>query len=426
MKLKKYEATSEREAIDLVRQDLGTEAFIVNMKKIQPRGIKSFFKKAKVEVTAAYDEKLFRLKKDEPEQIVEEKFEYNQDLELEDIPDMPIEEVFENTENTHNFEIEEEDINSDFRDIKIVEQEEKIKELEEKLESTEQILNKVVSELKLGSKVLNNSKRKYGNPMIQVFYETLISQGVTEEISHEILSEINNVDNTCELDINLIVKVVYNSIIKHLTVSKQKLESEKNKPKIMTFIGPTGVGKTTTIAKLSSNFILNDDVNVGLLTSDTYRIAAIEQLKTYAEILNIEVRVVYDNLEIIDNIIFMGRENDIIMIDTAGRSHKDQDTLSELKELLEYVGDSEKYLVLSLTTKFEDLVNIINTYKQITDFDIIFTKLDETAGIGNILNICYTTGKSVSYLTDGQSVPDDIEEMDPEKITKLLLGLGGD
>ncbi|MDR2938918.1 MAG: flagellar biosynthesis protein FlhF [Clostridiales bacterium] len=417
MKLKKYEAGTEKEAIALVRQDLGEEAFIVNMKTIHPRGIKAFFKKPSVEVTAAYDEAPYSGEKGQK---------YELDFIVEE-PPLTNEEFIEETKRLlgqgNGNEEEVPHSGTDSKDLKIKEQADTIKELQEKLESTEQILQKVISELKINSKVVNDINRRYENPMLQVFYESLTAQGVTEEIAQGILEEINSVGATSDLDINLIVKVIYNSILGHLKYDKPL--KIPGKPRVMTFIGPTGVGKTTTIAKLSSNFILNDEMNVGLITSDTYRIAAIEQLKTYAEILDIEVRVVYDNLEIIDNVVFMGRDNDVIIIDTAGRSHRNAETLLELKELLEYVGDSEKYLVLSLTTKYDDLVNIIEAYKDVSDFSIIFTKLDETSRIGNILNVCYTTGKKVAYLTDGQSVPDDIQEMDPERVTKMLLGLGG-
>jgi flagellar biosynthesis protein FlhF len=417
VKLKKYEAGTEKEAIALVRQDLGEEAFIVNMKTIHPRGIKAFFKKPSVEVTAAYDEAPYSGEKGQK---------YELDFIVEE-PPLTNEEFIEETKRLlgqgNGNEEEVPHSGTDSKDLKIKEQADTIKELQEKLESTEQILQKVISELKINSKVVNDINRRYENPMLQVFYESLTAQGVTEEIAQGILEEINSVGATSDLDINLIVKVIYNSILGHLKYDKPL--KIPGKPRVMTFIGPTGVGKTTTIAKLSSNFILNDEMNVGLITSDTYRIAAIEQLKTYAEILDIEVRVVYDNLEIIDNVVFMGRDNDVIIIDTAGRSHRNAETLLELKELLEYVGDSEKYLVLSLTTKYDDLVNIIEAYKDVSDFSIIFTKLDETSRIGNILNVCYTTGKKVAYLTDGQSVPDDIQEMDPERVTKMLLGLGG-
>lgn len=400
MKIKKYEASTEEEAIEKVKIDLGSEALILNIKKIQNRGFYSIFKKSKVEVTAAYEEKeLLPKEKNTKESYFKNK-----------IP-----------------EPEEKTGQTVLKDIKIIEQNEKIKELEKKLTSTEDLLEKVVNKLTVTSQTIRDGKRKYENSLIQVFYDALISQEVTPEIAEKLLEEVNNIEDADKIDINLIVKIVYNLIVGILGEPEiiDINNINKKKPRVVSFIGPTGVGKTTTIAKLSSNFILNNNLNVGLITADTYRIAAIEQLKTYAEILNIDVSVVYNSFDLLDNINRMSKINDIILIDTAGRSHKNKETLEELTTLIEAANSSEKYLVLSITTKYHDLLNIVKTYSNITEFKIIFTKLDETTCLGSILNICYETGKKVSYVTNGQAVPDDIEVISPEKIAKALLGLGG-
>jgi len=189
-------------------------------------------------------------------------------------------------------------------------------------------------------------------------------------------------------------------------------------------MGPTGVGKTTTIAKLSSVLSLNHNMKVGFITADTYRIAAVEQLKTYAEILGLDVRVVYSNDDIENSVDEMRILNDVILIDTAGRSHRNEDNVVELAGILNSLPDSRHYLVLSATTKCEDMLEIIHTYETVTDFDLIVTKLDETASLGSILNICYLTGKKISYVTFGQNVPDDIEVIKPDKIAMSLLGIG--
>jgi len=387
MKLRKYEALTEQDAMKMVKDDLGSEAIILNIKKTLPRGLKSIFRKPLVEITAAYDDKASPLKK---------------------VTDI---------ENTITID-----------SSVIAEQEEKIKDLEKKLVSTEDMLQKAVKELTIMTQSIKLVNKKFKYPLIQIFYDSLVEQGVTTEIAEKILGDLAMVKDIDSADISVMVKVVYNTIIDIIgNPSIPVMDSENQEgPLVLTFIGPTGVGKTTTIAKLSSIYILNYNKSVGLLTADTYRIAAIEQLKTYAEILNIEVKVVYDNLELIDNIIFMGKENDVILIDTAGRSHKNDGTMEDLKDLLLNVEGSEKFLVLSLTTKYEDMLNIVNKYQDITDFRLIFTKFDETTSLGSLLNICYTTKKKVAYITTGQSVPDDIEVMSPEKIARSLLGLGGD
>ncbi len=388
MKLKKYEAPTEEEAIEMVKQELGMEALILNIKKVKPRGMFSLFKNSYVEVTAAYDDK--------PSAKTEVKKESGS-----------------NKKNNNN-EFE--------NNKKLIKQQQTINELEKKLNNTEELLDDVMKKLSVASHN-SNEERKYENSMLQFFYDKLTEQGVSSKIAEVLLKDIDDVEDFNNLDINLIIKIVYNRVIKILGQPKVvKWKKNSKAAKNIIFIGPTGVGKTTTIAKLSSYFILNENASVGFITADTYRIAAVEQLKTYAEILNVDVGVVYNVDDLIEQIGVMKPINDLLFIDTAGRSHKNKENLRELKEFLDAVPEPEIYLVLSVTTKYEDLLDIISAYDEITDFKIIFTKLDETKCIGSILNICYTTGKEISYATNGQNVPDDIEVMKPEKIVKALLG----
>lgn len=395
MKMKKYEATTEQQAIEMVKNELGMDAIILNIKKTQPKGLFAFFRKAKVEVTAAYEDKpVIKEQKSEKEDKTE-KDSFNKKL-----------------------------IEKSSQDIKkIAQQQETINELEKKLSDTEILLKQVMQKLTVSSHTVDGL-RKYDNAMLQFFYEKLISQGVSAKITEILLQDVENIEDLDNLDINLIVKVVYNRIISILGEPKvlKVHKTEKNYAKNVVFIGPTGVGKTTTIAKLSSQFIFNDKLNVGFITADTYRIAAVEQLKTYADILDSEVGVVYNCDDIIEKINEFKVINDVIFIDTAGRSHKNLENLNELKSFLDVIPDAEVYLVLSITTKYDDLLSIIEAYSKISDFKIIFTKLDETSCLGSVLNICYETGKEISYATNGQNVPDDIDIIRPEKIARDLLG----
>lgn len=397
MKLKKYEAATEQEAIEMVKDELGMEALILNIKKIQPQGVFSIFKKPHVEVTAAYEDKIVSQEKKEKES---EGKQFN----------LKLNEVNKNND-------------TEIYKSKLIQKEAAINQLEEKLNVTEELLEQVMGKISASTHHLD-SKRKYDSTLLQFFYDTLISQGVTHNIAEILLEDIENVEDLDKLDINLIVKIVYNRIINILgepnpvVSSKQKKEFAKN----IVFIGPTGVGKTTTIAKLSSYFLINEGVNVSFITADTYRIAAVEQLKTYAEILGSDVGVVYNKDDLIEQIDNMRAINDLIFIDTAGRSHKNRENIEELKELLDVIPEPEVFLVLSTTTKYEDLLDIIRAYSEIADFKLIFTKLDETTCLGSILNICYTTHKKISYASNGQNVPDDLEIIKPEKIAKALLG----
>ena len=193
------------------------------------------------------------------------------------------------------------------------------------------------------------------------------------------------------------------------------------------FIGPTGVGKTTTIAKIASAFKLEKQAKVAFITSDTYRIAAVEQLNTYASIIDCPVSVVYTNDELVE-CVDKYKNYDLIMIDTAGRSHKAEGQMEELEDLVGVLKqkkdefDLDIYLTLSITTKYKDLMSICDRYKNISDWGLIFTKLDETCVMGNMLNIELYTGAPLSYTTSGQNVPNDIEIIDKQALAKHLLG----
>jgi flagellar biosynthesis protein FlhF len=312
--------------------------------------------------------------------------------------------------------------------VQIAAQEEKIQLLQDMLLATSDMLSKAQSNLSVGRHVASPEgpeSRIYQNNLLQIFYNTLVENQVNEDFAREILNELDKKELVEKLDINFVVKIVYNSIVKIIGApSALQPARSKGNPQIFAFVGPTGVGKTTTIAKLTADLSLNRSMNVGLITADTYRIAAIEQLKTYGDILGIDVSVAYRPSELKEHIEAKKAQCDIILIDTAGRSHKNEDNMRELSEFINSTDAIEKFLVLSLTTKYDDMLDIVETYSKICDFRIIFTKLDETNKIGNIANISHRTGKKLSYITFGQNVPDDIKTIAPNEVAMRLLGLG--
>jgi flagellar biosynthesis protein FlhF len=202
------------------------------------------------------------------------------------------------------------------------------------------------------------------------------------------------------------------------------LKEREDGPKVVFFLGPTGVGKTTTIAKIASSFRIDNKKKVALLTADTYRIAAAEQLRTYANILEVPFRVVYSAGEI-TSAIESFKDYDYILVDTTGHSPNDEDqceNTSELISAVDGVASKDVFLVLSASTKYTDLMKIADRYKDIADYKLIFTKVDETSTLGNIYNLKIYTGATLSYVTCGQNVPDDIEYFNPQSTVKLLLG----
>lgn len=179
--------------------------------------------------------------------------------------------------------------------------------------------------------------------------------------------------------------------------------------KLKVFVGTTGVGKTTTIAKITADLLLNKHKKIALFTSDTYRIAAVDQLNTYADIFKIPVEVIYPEGDINEKI-EKYKDVDYILIDTAGRSHKNKEQVQEIEMLLAQIKNKTTYLVLNVNTPFVDIKNIIDVYKKVDpNLEVVVTKTDETELIGNILNILFYIKKPIRYVTFGQEVPNDFE-----------------
>jgi len=388
LKIKKYTASTEQEAILQIKEELGKDALILNIKKVQPKGIFKIFNKPSVEVTAAYEEKV----QDNDTNDVQKDLDVQKEKIIGNALEMQRNQSIQNLE----------------------------RNLEKKIGNLEGILNIISAKLSNYETISDkNDKQIYNNKVIQVMYDNMIQNEVLPTITKKILAGLDEIIDKNINHTNLAIKTAYDRIIE--VIGKPRPITLQNKPEIVVIMGPTGVGKTTTIAKLSSYFILEKNKSVGLITADTYRIAAVEQLKIYSSILGLETEVIYSENELEEKFNKLS-EKDIIFVDTAGRSHKNNEQLEELSLLLNHMKNCTKYLVLSMTTKFSDLKNILDIYSKISDYNIIFTKADETITKGVILNICYLTGKPISYITDGQNVPDDIEIMKPEDIAKSLLG----
>jgi flagellar biosynthesis protein FlhF len=190
--------------------------------------------------------------------------------------------------------------------------------------------------------------------------------------------------------------------------------------KTVALIGPTGVGKTTTIAKLAANFAIKEGQRVALITADTYRIAAVEQLKTYSDIIGVPIDIVYSPDEL-KAALYRHRDKNLVLIDTAGRSPKSQYQLAELQSLLAVDPYIETHLVLSATTKYSDLLEIVKKFSVCSPQKFLLTKVDEAGYLGTVLNLLYQFPTALSYVTTGQNVPDDIELANAHKLANLIL-----
>jgi flagellar biosynthesis protein FlhF len=190
--------------------------------------------------------------------------------------------------------------------------------------------------------------------------------------------------------------------------------------KVVALIGPTGVGKTTTVAKLAANFALREKFSVALITADTYRIAAVEQLKTYADLIGIPIDAVYTPQEL-RAALYRHQDKQLVLIDTAGRSPSNQPQLAELEALMAVDCNIEKHLVLSATTKFTECLDSVQRFQASKPQKYLFTKIDEACNLGTVFNLMFHAPKTLSYITTGQNVPDDIELADPNRLTTLML-----
>lgn len=408
MIIKKYTAGTQEEALRLAKEELGQDAVIMNIKKMKPKGLQRFFHKPSVEITAAADD---NVSYDSGEKMLEE---------LRKIQEK---------------EREKEQTKAQLRSLIQDEEKESSQAIEEKLNSLQDMLKQQIidkqdeekeEEPKEGQQEEEEKDRNevcYG-----LIRKQMLKNEVIDEYADSVIEEIRS-SMKKDSSLDTILASVYQKIIlklgqtKLIELSPSYEDDKEGHCKYIFFIGPTGVGKTTTIAKIASSFQLKRKVKTALVTSDTYRIAAVEQLKTYGNIMGIPLKVIYSADELRDSMSEF-EDFDLVLIDTAGRSHKNKEQRDDIELLIQSVPPErrEVYLVLSATTKYNDLVRITKIYQEITDYHIIFTKLDETDCIGNIFNVRLLTNAPLSYATWGQNVPEDIGVVNPQKIAKQLLG----
>ena len=400
MKVKRYEGKSEAVLMPIITEEMGPGAVIISVKEKPPKGFLSFLKRPTIVITAACEE----------------------DADLIDLLGKP-------QKNADTVPVK--PINAD-----VGAKNQNPSEIEESMNLLLQEARKAANQIEQDDVVKKkqkdrtdmpqapNKKTKYKHSMVQLFYDTMLEQDVLPDVAAHILRSLENVTPDGPTDVKHLIKAVYGSIVDILK-DPVLIETESKTPQTIVFMGPTGVGKTTTIAKLSSILVLRHNLKIGLVTADTYRIAAVEQLRTYADILGLELRVVYTPGEMAGHLEELGQKCDIVLVDTAGRSHRDYGKMQELGEILGHLPPGSKnYLVLSLTTRYSDLCKTVSLYDGMADFGLIFTKLDETETLGAIMNICCLSGKRAAYVTFGQNVPDDLETVKPDKVAKSLLGLG--
>ncbi|TES56891.1 flagellar biosynthesis protein FlhF [Halalkalibacterium halodurans] len=379
MKVKKYVASSMGEAMEKIRVELGEHAVILNSKEIETGGFLGFFTKKKLEVIAAIDP-IERAKVTLPPK---KRKGWNVDGRPSSV----------NEKSTEALLVEIQELKKMMQTINI--KETSMQSYPEPFHSfDEQLKQQEVCDavrLQLVKHLLQSWLQEEGDEQTPWSYEELLTKG--EQLLKRKLS-----------------------LLPEGGITFQK--------KFVNIVGPTGVGKTTTIAKLAAHSVLKKKKKVALITTDTYRIAAVEQLKTYAKILNIPLEVVYSMED------FQKAKNqfihyDLVLVDSAGRNFRNALYVKELEKVIDFKHEAENYLVLSLTGKYRDMKAIIEQFSLVPIKQIIFTKQDETDTYGAMLNMMFEQGKGVAYVTNGQNVPDDIVESSNDWIIQTILGAKG-
>ena len=251
---------------------------------------------------------------------------------------------------------------------------------------------------------------------VRELYNKLIDNDVNRSIAVELCSRVEEVVSDREAD----PKEVLNSLILDMLGKTKPIQCTKFKRKTVMLIGPTGVGKTTTLVKLASKLLYEQKLDIGVINADVFRVAAKEHLKAYCEILNAEMITIYRQSEIVDALEAF-KTKDIVFIDTAGKLSSNKQYQEEIRELVELGGIDDIYLLISASTSEKVIKSVINDYSFLKIHSIIVTKVDEVPTKGVVLHIARESGRPLSYMTIGQNVPDDIIELDPEEIANSVL-----
>ncbi len=450
MRVKKFQAKSMPEAMSMVKTELGEEAIILHSREKHP-GIMGLFLGRGVEVTAAVDLKEAATKQ-QPKQHAPAP---QQQKEVDDLPPILSAKPLRQKSSGSKFDFKvDDDTNVDEAPNPLLELTKKFQSgnpkepkkdsfdmktglpempfskppvpedhprIERRLFQLESQLTKLTGMLESLSPSFAGGGAPCVPPKTREIYNHLLDQDVDESLALNIATKIaettdENDDTWTVLKTHLLDKIP--------TAQRIELDGNAKSPKIVMLVGPTGVGKTTTLAKISAQYRYALDnkfkPKIVFITADLYRLAAVEQLQKYTEILGVDLEVTYSPEEV-TQALKKHKDAHLILFDTAGTAQRNMPQISTLCGIVDAAQPAEVHLVLSATTKYSDAVDIIDHFKDMKPTRIIFSKVDESTTFGTILNICVKYHIPLSYLTTGQNVPEDIEGARPERIAKLLL-----
>jgi flagellar biosynthesis protein FlhF len=381
MDVRTYRAASMREALDMVRRDLGPDASVLHTRQAGGRLWSWLGGASGFEVTASATVNV-------PSRLPQE-VRFDPRPSPGDTPRVP--------------RADEQDFRGSFRDT---------------LSGQDGQSYSLVEEYSLSS-------RPFGYDLSQTLFQAftdLIEAEVEEELAKELIGRVRRAGPADEADDPVLVKARIARMIEDQIEVCGPISVTPGRTRIVALVGPTGVGKTTTIAKLAANYRLREKLRVGLITVDTYRIAAVEQLRTYADIIDLPMEVVSTPREMREAVARLAGL-DLVLMDTAGRSPRDDVKIQELKSLLAEARADEVHLVLSAAAGHSGLVKTAARFAPVGTTSLVLTKLDETSALGNILPLLASSRLPLSYVTNGQNVPDDIEAAGRRKLARTILGM---
>jgi len=425
MKYIKIKAASYSEVLTKLRTEYGNDAIPISHKNIREGGfLKSkLFGKEVVELTAGIPEKKMTLKSpveskrlnrvvgDTAEDILNSLQNFTAKDRLSTSKSSMMNETKNFPEDYYDSqkEVPERNANSNMG----------VSKLEKEFDELKELLNKLVGEQGRGSE--KKSKSFSENPAMRKYYELLRHNDFNEEESEMIMDEIKNTVGREDIGDKYKIEKTLKELLQSKIVTSGPIKTT-GKKKIIMFIGTTGVGKTTTIAKLGVHS-LREGKKVIFITIDNYRIAATEQLKKYGEIMEVPVFSVNDQKEF--KAIVAKEKADIILVDTSGRSHRNQMEIAKMKTFADTVDyEFEKILCVSANTKKNDLNEVFKSFDVLNFDSVIITKVDETTYIGNVIDIAEKYHKPISYYTTGQEVPNHIEIAESSKLVELMIPEG--
>ncbi len=410
MKYRTYVADTLQQAILKMTVDMGKDALLVNHRNIYKGGILGFFSKKMVEVTAGLP-----MKTSQPLQENSINPSASQGIFGTTTGGATSSQVIAQPTATNIASYPQKETSYQSGSHRNVETE-VMNELQRDIQDMKRTMDSMIGEIK------GTPLSKYPGTSGEL-YLRLIENNVKEELVEALIKRVIADSPGTLIEDEEFMERQLQKYIKSYIRTSGPIQLTEGITKIVALIGPTGVGKTTTIAKLAADFSFEKRRKVAIITVDTYRIAAVEQLKAYADILEIPLSVAFSPLEF-KQAIERYCNYELVLVDTAGRSQRNSMQMAELKGLIDIAGYKlETYLLISTTTKDEETVDIVENFKRVGFNHLIFTKLDESVTFGSILNLAVQIPQGISYVTMGQNVPEDIEVADSTKLSRLILGI---